>query len=163
MAISFSRGPTVLTLRLKQSPVWQLASVRALPVLAMMLGGCVFVPNLNSTAFTQQTGARFPVAFPTSLQWPKQRGVTSYRLQIADDEDFRNVFYDGRVVGERYTVSGLPPGYYFWRIAPSERQTGAFLKPVRFFVSGGFIVSGMPPRPPRMPPKLPAVPTSKVR
>jgi hypothetical protein len=81
------------------------------------------------------------ISFPTSLQWTKQKGVAKYRLQIASDENFRNIFFDGRVDGERYTVSGLPPGYYFWRMAPANFQAGQFSKPVRFFVSGGAVVS----------------------
>lgn len=160
----------MLSLWSKHTPVFQLASVRLLFALAMMLGASALLPNLNSRALGQlnsralaQQTSRRSVAFPTSIQWYKQKGVSKYRLQIADDEEFRNVFYDGRVVGERYTVSGLSPGYYYWRIAPSERQTGAFLKPVRFFVSGGVIVSGMPPGSPGTRPRLPATPTSKVR
>ncbi len=81
------------------------------------------------------------ISFPTSIQWTKQKGVAKYRLQIASDENFRNIFFDGRVNGERYTVSGLPPGYYFWRTAPANFRAGQFSKPVRFFVSGGAVVS----------------------
>ena len=66
-------------------------------------------------------------------------GVTWYRLQIGGDETFRNIFYDRRVFGGRYTVSNLPPGYYYWRIAPADDQLGAFSRPVRFFVSGGVV------------------------
>src|SRR5438552_17535301 len=50
------------------------------------------------------------ISFPTSIQWAKQNGVAKYRLQIASDENFRSIFFDGRVNGEQYTVSGLPPG-----------------------------------------------------
>ncbi len=81
------------------------------------------------------------ISFPTSIQWTKQKGVAKYRLQIASDENFRSIFFDGRVNGERYTVSGLPAGYYFWRAAPANFQAGQFSKPVRFFVSGGAVVS----------------------
>jgi len=80
------------------------------------------------------------ISFPTSIQWTQQQGVAKYRLQIASDEYFRSIFFDGRVNGERYTVSGLPPGYYFWRTAPANFQAGQFSKPVRFFVSGGAVV-----------------------
>jgi hypothetical protein len=99
--------------------------------------------SIESTALAQQTSGRRSRAFPTTLQWNKRRGVTKYRLQIADDEKFSSIFYDGPVIGERYMVTGLAPGYYYWRIAPVGSQTGAFLKPVRFFVSGGFVVSGV--------------------
>jgi hypothetical protein len=126
-------------------------------------GPSVLFSRNYSTAFAQYTSGQAAITFPTTIQWVKQRGVSKYRLQIADDEDLRNIFYDGPVVGERYTVRGLAPGYYFWRVAPAERHTGAFLKPVRFFVSGGVVISGIPPGSRGTSAKLPARPTSKVR
>jgi hypothetical protein len=92
-------------------------------------------------ALGQQASTR-SISFPTSIQWTKQKRVAKYRLQIASDEGFRGIFFDGRVNGERYTVSGVPPGYYYWRTAPADFYTGQFSKPVRFFVSGGAIVPG---------------------
>jgi hypothetical protein len=62
-------------------------------------------------------------------------------VQIASDENFRNVFFDGQVSGERYKVDGVPPGYYYWRVAPSGSYIGQFVKGTRFFVSGGTIVA----------------------
>jgi hypothetical protein len=91
-------------------------------------------------ALGQQTTTR-SISFPTTLQWSKQKGVARYRLQVASDETFRSIFFDGRVNGERYRVSGLPPGYYYWRTAAADRSTGRFSKPVRFFVSGGAVLS----------------------
>jgi hypothetical protein len=142
------------------------------PMASLLVGAVTAMPGpgnlfpIDSTAFAQQTSlpsTRRPIAFPTSIQWAKQRGVTKYRLQIADDEKFSNIFYDGPVVGERYTVTGLAPGYYYWRIAPSERQTGAFLKGVRFFVSGGVVIPVMPSGSPVTRPRLPAMPASRIR
>lgn len=92
-------------------------------------------------ALGQQTATR-SISFPTPIQWTRQKGVARYRLQIASDENYRSIFFDGRINGERYTVSGLPPGYYYWRAAPADRSTGQFSKPVRFFVSGGAVLSG---------------------
>ena len=97
---------------------------------------------LGTIAQGQQVTSR-AISFPTSIQWTKQKGVGKYRLQIASDETFRNIFFDARVSGERYTVTGLPAGYYFWRTAPADYSTGQFSRPVRFFVSGGAVVSGM--------------------
>jgi hypothetical protein len=99
---------------------------------------------LAAGGFAQQAGTR-SISFPTSIQWTKQKGVAKYRLQIASDENFRNIFFDGRVSGARYTVTGLPPGYYFWRTAPSDFYTGQFSNPARFFVSGGAVVSPAQP------------------
>lgn len=123
----------------KQSAGFQLASVRVLIVLAVMLAACAIIPNQNSIVSAQT--AEHPVFFPTTIWWPKQKGVTKYRLQIADDKGFRNVLFDVRLVGGPHTVCWLSPGYYYWRVAPSNGKTGAFLKPVKFFVSGGVGVS----------------------
>src|SRR5688500_16157780 len=119
--------------------------------------------SIESVVLAQQLSVRRHIAFPTTIQWSKQRGVTRYRLQIADDERFSNIFYDGPVNGERYTVTGLAPGYYYWRIAPAGSQTGAFFKPVRFFVSGGVVVPGMVSGSAGMRSWLPAMRASKVR
>ncbi|MEP6743362.1 MAG: hypothetical protein ABJB61_12755 [bacterium] len=94
---------------------------------------------LSAAALAQRAATR-SISFPTPIQWTKQKGVAKYRLQIASDENFRDIFFDGPVAGERYTVTGLTPGYYFWRSAPSDFYTRQFSKPVRFFVSGGAIV-----------------------
>lgn len=99
----------------------------------------LFSTGAGSTAVVgQQAGARV-ISFPVSIQWTRQKGVSKYRLQIASDESFRNIFFDGRVQGERYTATGLLPGYYNWRVAPADSGTGQFSTPVRFFVSGGTV------------------------
>jgi len=105
----------------------------------MVLAGCAMGPQNNSV--TAQT-AEHPVYFPTTIVWPKLAGVSKYRLQISDDEDFRNVLFDVRLVGGPHNVCWLSPGSYYWRVAPSNGKTGAFLRPVKFFVSGGVGVSG---------------------
>lgn len=95
-------------------------------------------------AVGQQAGSRL-ISFPVAIQWNRQKGVAKYRLQIASDESFRNIFFDGRVQGERYTATGLPPGYYYWRTAPADASTGRFSVPVRFFVSGGAAITPVLP------------------
>ena len=92
----------------------------------------------------QQPGTRL-LSFPVSIQWTRQKGVAKYRLQIASDESFRSIFFDGRVLGERFTATGLPPGYYNWRVAPADSGTGRFSTPVRFFVSGGAAITPLLP------------------
>lgn len=143
--------------------VFRFFSALTVCAVAAMSGPLTPFWNIESTALAQETSGRRPVAFPTTIQWNKQRGVTKYRLQIAGDEGFSNIFYDGPVIGERYMVSGLAPGYYYWRIAPAASQTGAFLKPVRFFVSGGFVVSGMGYGSMAARPRLPPMRASNVR
>ena len=79
------------------------------------------------------------MVFPIAIQWTRQSGVNWYRLQISSDPMFRDVHCDRRVVGDRYRLSDLPPGTYFWRVAPAEGQLGAFSRPVEIFVSGGVV------------------------
>jgi len=92
-----------------------------------------------STARGQQTPGR-EIAFPKTIQWNKQRGVTRYRIQIAADKQFQNVFFDGPVTSEQCIVSDLAPGYYYWRVAPVDSRP-VFSLPVRFFVSGGVVTT----------------------
>ena len=100
--------------------------------------------SLPLTATAQQTPGR-EISFPVPINWNKQRGVTTYRLQIAGDDRFRDVFLDRRVPGERYVVTGLPSGYYYWRVTSADFGPAKFSFPVRFFVSGGIVVN--PSRP----------------
>jgi hypothetical protein len=102
--------------------------------LATVLAACAFIPSYNSAV--AQT-AEPPVFFPTTIEWNKQAGVSKYRLQIADDKDFHNILFDVQLAGGPHNVCWLSPGYYYWRVASSEPRAGAFLTPVRFFVSGG--------------------------
>jgi hypothetical protein len=90
------------------------------------------------TALSQQSTRR-EIVFPVPIQWNKQKGVTRYRLQIAADEKFQDVFFDGRVMGSRYVASNLSPGYYYWRVAAADSQPTDFSRPSRFFVSGGVV------------------------
>ena len=68
------------------------------------------------------------------IQWSKRIGVKRYRLQIASDERFSDVFFDGLITGYEYVARDLAPGRYYWRVAPSESETGEFLKAVPFEV-----------------------------
>lgn len=95
-----------------------------------------------AAASLQPTKAQVPgqtLVFPTSIQWPRQRGVTWYRLQIGGDESFRDIHFDRRVLGDRFSVRDLAPGYYFWRIAPADNRLGEFSRSLRFFVPGGVV------------------------
>ncbi len=93
---------------------------------------------LSFNAPAQQASVR-KIIFPATIQWDKQHGVMKYRLQIAGDEEFQNIFFDRPIVGERYVVSDLSPGYYYWRVAPAASRAGSYSKPERFFLSGGII------------------------
>lgn len=122
---------------LKRFAKIQCTRLRVAFVLLLLLAGPIF-------ALGQQPAPR-SISFPVTIQWTRQKGVAKYRIQIANDESFRNIFFDARVNGERYTASGLPPGYYYWRAAPADFSTGRFSTAVRFFVSGGAAVSPVVP------------------
>lgn len=63
------------------------------------------------------------------LSWTKDVGVNRYRIQIANDPEFKDVLFDGRITGNEYEVRDLPPGHYYWRVAPAELVTGQFQLP----------------------------------
>ena len=104
----------------------------------LLFAALVIAPCLCLSAEAQQTTTR-EVVFPVPIHWKREKGVKRYRLQIAADEKFQNVFLDRRVVGDRFLVSELSAGYYYWRVAPADSQLGDFSRPVRFFISGGTI------------------------
>jgi len=86
-----------------------------------------------------QTGAAREISFPVAIEWTSRPGVVKYRLQVAADEKFQDVFFDGRVTGSRYVIKDLPAGYYFWRVASADSSLGNYSTPVRIFISGGVV------------------------
>ena len=128
--------PVKTPLATKASHISQFKSLRLLITVAVMVGSA-WVSLQTATAQTPgQT-----LVFPTSVQWPRQHGITWYRLQIGGDDTFRDIYFDGRVVGDRFRVRDLAPGYYYWRIATADHQLGEFSRPLRFFVPGGVVTS----------------------
>ena len=74
------------------------------------------------------------------LEWTANPDAASYRLQIAEDEAFRNPLRSESAVRDtRYTLSGVKFGNYFWRIASikgasdngpwGDAQSFSFLSP----------------------------------
>jgi len=102
--------------------------------LALALASLPILTCSFNTALAQKPADR--PAFVAQIHWSKQKGVRKYRLQIASDEYFDDVRFDGPVTGERYVARDLPPGRYYWRIAPSPSQTREFHRPVAFTVPG---------------------------
>lgn len=72
------------------------------------------------------------------LRWSGQQGVLRYRLQLAKDEQFKDIVFDRAVFGTEYVVTELGPGRYFWRVAPAVKETGTFspARPIEI-VEGG--------------------------
>jgi len=104
-------------------------------VLILVLG---LLSSVSYAVTPQQTAAR-EISFPVAIHWDKQTGVRRYRLQIAADEKFQDVFFDGLVTGERYVANDLPAGSYFWRVASADSNLRHFSPAVCFFVSGGIV------------------------
>lgn len=72
-----------------------------------------------------------PAQVKTSLhlRWPGQQGVLRYRLQLARDDQFKDIVFDRAVFGTEYLVTELAPGKYFWRVAPAVKETGTYSPP----------------------------------
>lgn len=87
-----------------------------------------------------QPGAQQPQAREVSssilVRWQGTPGVNRYRLQLATDEQFRDIVYDQAVEGRHHIVRGLPSGEYFWRVAPAAAETSTFYtRPARVAVT----------------------------
>ena len=106
--------------------------------LLLVLAAVMLAPWLSPVTLAQQPTTR-EITFPVTIRWDRQKGINKYRLQIAADEKFQNVFFDRRLIGDRYVVRELSPGYYYWRVATAESRLGDFSRPQRFFISGGVI------------------------
>lgn len=65
----------------------------------------------------------------TRIRWSGEQGVTRYRLQLATDAEFTDIVFDRAIVGREYVVRDLPPGNYFWRVAPAASETGRYSTP----------------------------------
>jgi outer membrane protein assembly factor BamB len=87
------------------------------------------------------------------LRWGPRPGVSRYRLQLASDSGFAGIVFDRVVAGNDYQVSDLPPGRYFWRIAPLTDTLGEFS-------SAGIIDVSKPTAPESVTPLPSATPVS---
>jgi outer membrane protein assembly factor BamB len=62
--------------------------------------------------------------------------VLRYRLQLALDEEFKDIVFDRAVFGTEYVVTELNPGKYYWRFAPAVKETGTYSKPRLVEITG---------------------------
>src|SRR5919197_310575 len=77
--------------------------------------------NLTANAQNRTTGAApstTQLPLTVDLHWGARAGASRYRLQVANDAAFTDVVLDRVVRGLQYQLSDLPPGRYFWRVAP---------------------------------------------
>ena len=91
---------------------------------AMLVFGSAVLAQRPPTAFASP----YKLAPQTlvTVRWGARPGVSRYRLQLANDRDFADIVFDRVVNGHEYQVNDLPPGKYFWRVAPLDPQLGTF-------------------------------------
>jgi outer membrane protein assembly factor BamB len=92
----------------------------------------------NTVAQAHNTPAQADI---TRLQWNKQPGIDRYRLQIAKDDQFNDVLFDGVVAGQEYVVKDLEPGRYYWRLTSLDPRKGQLQPPTPFEVPSAKIPS----------------------
>lgn len=85
---------------------------------AFTLNAQPFAPELISP----NAGARIGDAQPI-LKWQPVSNAQAYRLEVAQDADFKHMVEQVRVEDTQYqTTQSLPPATYFWRVASIEKQ-----------------------------------------
>ncbi|HEX8137720.1 MAG TPA: FG-GAP-like repeat-containing protein [Pyrinomonadaceae bacterium] len=85
------------------------------------------VPLLSAQSPGAQAGKQTGAS--ALIQWRERRGVNRYRLQLARDAKFTDIVFDRAVMGHEYLVTELPPGRYYWRVAPATPETGTYSRP----------------------------------
>jgi outer membrane protein assembly factor BamB len=96
--------------------------LRVLLVAAMLLpGSATLLAQSAQPAANSQTAST-----EVHLHWGARPGVSRYRLQLANDSLFADIVFDHVVRGIDYQVNDLPPGKYFWRVAPLTSKLGDF-------------------------------------
>src|SRR5207248_1057886 len=94
-------------------------------------------PQGTEKAAPQPSPQAQEVTTSVLVRWEGKPGVNRYRLQVARDREFQDVVFDQAVEGRQYVVKGLPPGDYFWRVAPAAAETSAsYSEPERVNLSG---------------------------
>lgn len=76
-------------------------------------------PATNEALSTQTTGTNSS----TLIRWRARPSVNRYRLQLALDNSFDDIVLDRAVFANTYQVTELPPGKYYWRVAPATTET----------------------------------------
>ncbi|HEX8191059.1 MAG TPA: FG-GAP-like repeat-containing protein [Pyrinomonadaceae bacterium] len=85
--------------------------------------GAKLLPNPPQTPDPNQKPVATQLPPSILVRWQGKPGVSRYRLQLATDEKFEDVVFDQAVEGRQYVVKDLPPGNYFWRVAPAAAET----------------------------------------
>ena len=98
----------------------------------------MLIASATATHALAQNNTRSTRQVITSLHlvWPAQQGVLRYRLQLARDEEFKDIVFDRAVFGTEYLVTDLAPGRYYWHVAPAVKETGVYTKPRLIEITG---------------------------
>lgn len=96
---------------------------------AILLPGTALAQISSAAANTQANSTE------VHLRWGPRPGVSRYRLQLASDSAFADILFDRVVAANDYQINDLPPGWYYWRIAPLTDRLGDFSSASRIEVS----------------------------
>ncbi len=117
---------------------------------------CLILLAVTLVTATSRASAQTRNPMPTPQQqssvrirWSGEQGVSRYRLQLARDEAFTDIVFDRAVVGREYLVTELPPGKYFWRVAPAASETGRYSRPAPVQINNASVVEPLRPTPTR--------------
>ena len=91
--------------------------------------GTDLLPGVDRPAGSSQQPQATKLPPSILVRWQGKPGVNRYRLQLATDERFEDVVFDQAVEGRQYVVKDLPPGNYFWRVAPAAAETSVTYSP----------------------------------
>jgi len=106
-------------------------------VLKTTTGGIPGVPPIPGPSSPPNNSTGLPLA--DTLSWSISTGATSYRLQVATDSLFSNLFLnDSTISGNSRYVTGLNGlTYYWWRVnAKNSGGTSSFSSPFKFRTIG---------------------------
>src|SRR6266403_657075 len=95
--------------------------LRGLLLTAAMLLPCTLLVLAQAAPANSQANST-----EVHLRWGSRPGVSRYRLQLASDSAFADIVFDRVVAGNDYQINDLPPGRYFWRVAPLTGTLGEF-------------------------------------
>lgn len=56
------------------------------------------------------------------LKWKMVEGASRYRIVVAHDRSFRNIFAEERIAGTSLRLRNLRPGTYYWRVRSLDRD-----------------------------------------
>lgn len=94
-------------------PFAQLLSMALRLIAISVLVSAAFSISHSQTSTTNSASATV-----VTLHWAARRGVSRYRLQLANDAEFTDIVVDRVIAGLEYQVADLPIGKYFWRVGP---------------------------------------------